>query len=79
MSKGFNSGLSEQATERFQGLLRTFQASSAEEIEGAAREETEKVRAFPTGERDVVRLRRSPLRWREPIQRAAETAVSRSR
>jgi hypothetical protein len=37
VSAGFNSGLGEAASERFQTLLRSFQASSADEIEGAAR------------------------------------------
>jgi GTP-binding protein EngB required for normal cell division len=37
VSVGFNSGLQEAATERFQTLLRSFQTGSAEEIEGAAR------------------------------------------
>ncbi len=37
VSSGFNSGLSEAAAERFQSLLRSFQVSSADEIEGAAR------------------------------------------
>jgi GTPase SAR1 family protein len=40
VSVGFNSGLLDTATERFQTLLRSFQAGSAEEIEGAARSVT---------------------------------------
>ena len=37
VSGGFNSGLTEAAAERFQSLLRSFQVSSADEIEVAAR------------------------------------------
>lgn len=40
VSVGFNSGLLDSATERFQTFLRSFQAGSAEEIEGAARSVT---------------------------------------
>jgi 50S ribosome-binding GTPase len=40
VSVGFNSGLSEAAADHFQADLRNFQASSAEELEGAARSVT---------------------------------------
>lgn len=47
VSAGFNSGLSEAASERFQTLIRSFQASSADEIEGAARAVTAKLEKNP--------------------------------
>jgi GTP-binding protein EngB required for normal cell division len=37
ISVGFNSGLTDAATDQFRALLRSYQVSSAEEIEGAAR------------------------------------------
>jgi ethanolamine utilization protein EutP (predicted NTPase) len=40
VSDGFNSGLGDAATDQFQTLLRNFQVSSADEIEGAARSVT---------------------------------------
>jgi|SRR5262245_1146845 len=40
VSVGFNSGLSEAAADQFQTNVRSFQASSADEIEGAARSVT---------------------------------------
>jgi len=40
VSTGFSAGLTEAATDQFQTLLRNFQVSSADEIEGAARSVT---------------------------------------
>lgn len=40
VSAGFNSGLTDAATDHFRGLLRSHQVSSADEIEGAARSVT---------------------------------------
>jgi GTP-binding protein EngB required for normal cell division len=40
VSAGFSAGLPEAATDQFQTLLRSYQVSSAEEIEGAARSVT---------------------------------------
>jgi hypothetical protein len=46
---GFNSGLAESAGEKFQGLLRSFQVSSADELEGAARAVTAGLEKNPAG------------------------------
>jgi len=49
VATGFNSGLSDAATKQFQGLLRSFQVSSADEIEAAARGVTAGLEKNPAG------------------------------
>lgn len=49
VSKGFGSGLGDQATERFRHDVRSFQMSSADEIEAAARAVTAGLEANPAG------------------------------
>jgi 50S ribosome-binding GTPase len=49
VNAGFSSGLPEAASDQFQTLLRTYQSSSAEEIEAAARSVTAALEKNPAG------------------------------